>query len=310
MQIRLLLLCCFIVCGVLVDGCANPKVKRLDNRSSLAEYTPGRIGLTKQAVLVPGDRGLMRMDDQMEAVYFRDMSAALRSRLTRVALRLPGDEGFPEYARAWADKKPANLIAGIADQARNDGLNALLSTSVTDIRVRKKKTGFWFWRNIKYVLTVSVSLDILDTITSARVVSIIKEAETDTDASAFDAAQNGKYYNIIVAQTLLEGLAVDIADQAVEAMDRLPWQTVVTQVDNNRIGLAAGRAHGLSVGNRLAVFEGRPRVVGYKDQTYTAPGFKVAEIRITAVDEHSAKAEVIDGGGIQVGDIAVVATIQ
>ena len=91
---------------------------------------------------------------------------------------------------------------------------------------------------------------------------------------------------------------------AAEALRKHPWQTSIISADAGRIVLAAGRASGLQVGDRLVVYDGNRRIVG-ESGTYVLPGMKIAEVDIQQVDEHRSNAVVLQNGSVEAGDVAM-----
>ena len=131
------------------------------------------------------------------------------------------------------------------------------------------------------------------------------EKKVRIDKSEFENAKAGQWEAIAPLPDFLEDLAVNLARQAAANLEALRWQTSVTKVQNDHVTLAAGRLHNLSPGDRLAVFEGRQIISGPQGQTYIAPGYRVADIRILDVDEQSSEAAIEDGEPVQAGDVAV-----
>jgi hypothetical protein len=303
---RNILVFIIISISVLMTGaCAKDAMKRVDPREALIEYGAHDQNYIKKVAATHSGEAWLGDHAALSDHYFNTFIDALRNQSASSRILIPGDAGFPEFAVSWDAKYQDSMDWDTSRTARANGFNGLISTSLLDFRLDDEKTGVWFWRRTKYYMIIVGNLDILDPITAAKSLSVVLEKKARIEKSEFENAKAGQWEAVSPLTGVLEELAANFADLAADNLQALRWQTSVTDVEDDRITLAAGRLHNLAPGDRLAVFEARQTISGPQGQTYIAPGFKLADIRIIDVNEGSSTAAIEAGEPIQAGDVAV-----
>jgi len=296
--------CILAATGFVVSGCAETRVKRVETRPALMEYHAGTKDYIKKVAVMTGVGGRYSIDPQLNQRYFNTMAQSLAKQSLRLKLFIPGDDGFPDFGNRMSDGNQTSNVPEAARLARINGFNALLGTSLVDIRTDSEIKGFWLWRRTEYRVIIAVSLEILDPFTAAKSTNLIQEETIKCDKATYEAVKVGQWDTVAPVDKALAQLARTMAKIAIEQFQRLRWQTTVLSVDGDRLSLAAGKTHGLAAGDPLVVFEGRDVISGYQGLTYIAPGYQVGVVRISKLDQDRAEAKVLEG---QVGDIVVPA---
>ena len=304
----LVVFCILAAIGFVLSACAKPRYQQIETRPALGEFDGGRKAYLKKAAIVPGNGSRHGIDPLMQERYFSAMVESLGKQSFQIELLMPGDAGFPDFAAQWKTGNQEADVSKTARLARTNGFNALMSTSLADIRVHSEKVGFWFWRSTKYKLTIAVTMDILDPFTASKSLSLVEEKTVKSDKETYEAVRAGQWDAPIEMDETLQQLSQAIAKKVAKKMERLPWQAAVISVDDDQVGLAVGKSHGLAIGDWLAVFEGGKVISGNQGQTYIAPGYKVGEIRISDLNQDHSEALIIGDASIQVGDIVVSAS--
>jgi hypothetical protein len=305
MRKSLILICLGMTVVLILCSCAKTKARRIDSRPVLAEFGTSLKSYSKKVGVEYVSTGRLNLGHNRESVFFDTMVQTFRAHSLRASLLLSGDQGFPKALNQWAGSGRTGTMAEIALQARMNGFNALLSCSLTDIRVRDEKKGFWFFQRTDYYVTITVTMDMLDPITSVKSNSCVEEKETKISIDDYQSIKKGDPSTVAVLDKILNNLAEKMGKQAAEWLRQIRWQASITQVQGKKILLSVGRNHGLSTGDRLTVFEGRRVVSGYQGEKSIAPGFKVGEIRIVDLGDDYAQGVIQNEADIQVGDIAV-----
>lgn len=299
--------CILAAVGLAVGACSKPRYIQIETRPALAQYDNSRKAYVKKAVLAHVDIGRHGMDPGLQERHFNTVAQTLGRQPFQIAFILPGDDGYPDFAARWAAGNPAGDVSETARLARTNGFNALVSTSLADIRVHSKKSGFWFWRSTKYQLTIAATLEILDPFTAAKSFSLVEEKTVKIEKATYDAIRAGQWDALGDIDETIQQLSQTMTKKAAKKLERIRWQAAVISVDADRLTLAVGKSQGLALGDRLAVFEGREVLTGNQGQTFIAPGYLVGEVRVSDLDRDRAEAVILDGADIQVGDIAVAA---
>ena len=171
---RNILVFIYIVISMLMIGaCARDVMQRVDPREALIEYGAHNQNYVKKVAATYSDAGWLGDHSTLPDHYFNTFSDTLRKRSASSRILIPGDAGFPEFAKGWDDKDQNSLVWDTSQAARAHGFNGLVSTSLLDFRLEDEKTGVWFWRRTKYYMTIAGNLDILDPITAAKSLSVV-----------------------------------------------------------------------------------------------------------------------------------------
>jgi hypothetical protein len=103
----------------------------------------------------------------------------------------------------------------------------------------------------------------------------------------------------------LAGVAKDLAETACERLNDLPWKCYVKSVSGDSVILAAGSRSGLQPGRVLAVYAQGEIIEGVGGLKYIRRGEKLADIKVTAVSDDTAEADLISGETVRPGDTAL-----
>jgi hypothetical protein len=300
---KTLVIICFIAFAVLLS-CSKTKNQRIETRPTLLEANPGNGGYSKSVAMVLMKDSIIAANQQLITSFFGKTADSIRSQSSRLHLVTPMDPDSTGFMEKLARGDSSKIMYDIARIACQQGYNAMLTVAIVDIQARKEKRGFWKWRRTNHFLTVSSAMELIDAVTAAKTLSLVKEDKLDISESDYTAFENGQYGNVNALEKALSDLAHEFGDRAATAIRELPWRSVVHSVEGNRIGLAAGLQSGLKVGDKFNVFEGRHTIASLEGGKFIAPGYLLGRIEVTEVREQSALAEITDDADIQVGDIA------
>ncbi|MFZ1985684.1 MAG: hypothetical protein WAU91_14795 [Desulfatitalea sp.] len=288
-------------------GCAKEKNIRVEPRIGFSEVPVHGSAYQKKAAIALKPSAQTPFGRQAEDLLLRTLIETIDGQAGRMRLLSARDESFPDYM------KPANPFANpqatfeVSRMARLDGFHCLLQAALLDIRPQEKKKGIWWFRKTKYYLNVVVALDLYDTFTAAKISSQVMEKMVGIDLNSYENFQAGMPDSIEKVDDVLVDMARDIGKQAAREISTGHWMAAVAAVQGQQISLATGRGAGLGVGDRLSVFEGRRVVDGMAGEKFIVPGYRVADIQVTAVEENRATASAEHPADIQPGDIAIPA---
>jgi hypothetical protein len=246
--------------------------------------------------------------EQAATPFLAAFLSSLRSVASDAVLVVPDQTDVPPFLG-----NPPRLANGDLDVftlsglARQEGLNAIVSPVLMDIRVRTRDTGFWFFKDVAYRLQVQTAATIYDAITGSR---LALEMLTDViDIDEDQAAVIGKGQEVLVDDL------VDVAGEMGKKLGRgmgdviqdSQWLASVVSVENGMCVLAAGSESGIEAGDRFSVLDGSRILTGVDGQRYVVPGLIIGEITIRRVASRQSYAAPESGNMPPAGSILVPA---
>lgn len=238
--------------------------------------------------------------------YLKTMGDAVRNENGRLNLLTPQDNGFPSFL-AELDKTPSSTVdaVSLSEQGRQEGYQGLIVAAVDDIRAVAKKTGMFWMRKTRHFIQYTVTVDLYDPYTAAKIVSEVMEGEIKISEEDYDNLNGGTAASIDGLNETIEDVAQDHGERIGEALADHQWKSAVVKVHEGKIFIPVGIGAGLKEGDRLAVFEGRRLLENKHGGIFTAPGVQVGELQVTAFDSQTTEAKALNAENIQKGDIVI-----
>ena len=134
-------------------------------------------------------------------------------------------------------------------------------------------------------------------------VGAVEELTIKISASDYDAFTNDATTDIEDLVDEVVDVAEDLGELVAETLQDQPWQCSGVDIQPDRLVLPAGLGAGLQPNQRLFVFEGQRTFDGLQGKRFFVPGKRIAEVRITAINDDLAEAAGDDIGAVRVGDI-------
>lgn len=196
-------------------------------------------------------------------------------------------------------------VFSLSSQARRIGLNAVVSPMIMDIRTSKKDTGFWFFRDVSYILQIQTAAAAYDTITGSRLSMGILTEKIDISEQQAQTIKNGQETKIGDLVEVAKQMGETLGEQMGEAIEESRWLTSVISSDDGICELPAGSAMGIAPGDRFSVLNASDILTGLKGQRFIVPGVKIGEITIRRATELHAYGRPVSGSPPPVGSIVV-----
>lgn len=279
-------------------GGAPHLLKELPTTINTLRYAKTAIKIVPAALVEAPDTPLGR---DVAALYFTTLVEAIGNEDGRSKLLTPRSSDFPSYLKT----PDQGAAAGLSEKSRNAGHQGFVLASVNDIRTVAKKTGIFWFRKIRHFINYTVTVDLYDPYTAAKIVNEVVEGTIKISENDYDAYLAGTAVSISALNKEIGEVAGDLGKIIGGALKDQQWRAAVAGIEDNRIVIPAGRYNGLEEGDRLAVFGGRRVLQGIAGALYFAPGVQVGEIQITSVSDGIAEAKALTSNGIQPGDIVV-----
>jgi hypothetical protein len=289
---------------VLLIGCAKPLYVRTEERSSYFDAQAGKTGYVKRAAIAATSGAPTPSGPQAEALLLQTLIEAIRNSNSGIALAAPQDPDYPAFMKIYSPITGRNAF-GAAQTARRQGYHYLIQAAVENVLVNEEKRGIWWFRKTRHYLTVVAALDVYDTFTGAKIISEFREQTERIDPDSYASFSAGTGKDMPAIDALVARVAGSMGKQASRAIKNGKWVCSVTEVRDLQIALTPGLSSGVRVGDRFDIYEGRRIVDGSEGEKFIAPGYKVAEVLITEVEENGARASFKAPSDILPGDIAV-----
>ena len=300
MKVQLWCACALFALGVACWGCAGGMDRAATSSAAVfsSQNGPGYIKRVGLGVISSPPTELGYESARYIAQSIADV---LKAEAPRLNLGTAWETGSIKKA---IDLLKSNDIDLAAAGWRKDGFQGIATVALLDLRLVAEKTGALWFRKQRHFIRYSMVFDLYDTLTGAKLVSEISEISLKISKNDYEALQTGTVLHIEDLDDSLADLADDFGEQAAESLNDLPWQTSIISVEEKRIVFAAGRASGIQVGDRLAVYRGNRHVTGPKGK-FMLPGMKVVEVDVEQVDEQRSYAVAPQDDAAQAGDIAI-----
>ncbi len=291
--------------SISVSGCGGSKTLSEELPLAISAIAPAK-GLSKKIGIVLGPSFQSAIGREVGDLFLKTLIDSLHDEDRSLELVTAVDGKLPPFLSELATNPllRANAV-DLAMKGRKAGYQGLMMLAVSDIRVFSRKTGIFWFRKLRYFISLTVTLDLYDPFTAGKIVGALKEITLKISEQDYDAFQNDEAANIEKVNDVVVDLSEDWADLVTETLEDQPWQSAIIEIRADRFILPAGLRSGLHRDDRLAVFEGRRVLDGQQGERFFVPGRHIADIHITDIDDQEAEAAGQGADSVQVGDIVV-----
>lgn len=257
--------------------------------------------------------GISRFENHSSAPHkalVRDFQAALSAALGRNC-------GNVELVESDATDAPGFLINppllengqadtyAIAQVARRSGFQVIVRGQLISLRHRVDRSGWASFRETHNFLDLRLQVVALDALTGVRIGQDSKLISLPIDANTGAAIDADAGVDLPALTEAVNRAGVDMALKLCTPIRSYPWQTVVVEIQDTEMILAAHPAAGLKVGDRLALFDGSRIMTGSGGERFVMAGFRQGTVSITRVADDAVVAKSEAGQTFPVGSILV-----
>lgn len=166
------------------------------------------------------------------------------------------------------------------------GINILLACIIQPVEAVKARKGIWPYRKDTYKITLSVSINAVDTVNGTLVV--FEDETIDFKSGLLNTGENDKW---VPDSNLLQDKILDMTEElcsrAIEKLRKIPWQSEPVVEGDNYV-IRSGRDIGINENTVFELFKkGEPAKSGASGQ-YFLLGEKTDETGIRSVADNSA----------------------
>ena len=216
-----------------------------------------------------------------------------------------GDPDYPAALNALMRDPFGHLNSfELTTVARFNGLNAIISATIIDIRVSRELGGFLWYKSPEGQLRITILAEVYDAETGTKLLDRIYIHEEEVDELEPGAGEKPRDEDQPVLEEGLLSIAEDMGDDVCDVLADQPWRFFVSGIDGNRITLSAGESAGLKAGNILGVYNSQI-IDGLNNQQFFLTGEKIGRIQIISLSGDRSEALLIEGQGLRDYSVAM-----
>ncbi len=294
-----------LLVALLFSGCGMSASYRPAYQKTIRDFSSSDKYRKAVGVLVLANATLFN-SEQVASPFMDAFISSLESNASEALLMVPGKSDVPPFL--WNPPRIANRdidVFTLSALARQAGINAVVSPVLMDIRLRTRKTGFWFFREVAYSLQVQTAAAVYDAATGARLALGIMTNEVDIDEDQAGIVRNGQEVEVDDLVELAEEMGDALGEQMGDAIKNSQWTSAVVSIEGGSCVVAAGSEVGIEVGDRFSVLDGSAILTGLDGQRYIVPGPKIGEITISRVSPRQSFGEPESGEIPPAGSILI-----
>jgi hypothetical protein len=290
---------------LLLSGCGisspyrsvDPKTIRDFSGSSKYRKVVGVLALSNATIFTSA---------QVSSPFMAAFLSSIESNASDAVLMVPGKAEVPPFL--WKPPRIAKreidafTLSGLA---RQEGMNAVVSPVLMDIRLRTRNTGFWFFKDVAYSIQIQTAASVYDAATGARLALRIMTDEVDIDEDQAGIIRSGQEVQVDELVELAEEMGEKLGEWMGDAIKASKWLSAVTSIGNSSCVIAAGSEVGIEAGDRFSVLDGSAVLTGLDGQRYIVPGPKIGEITISRVSPRQSSGAPESGAIPPVGSILI-----
>jgi hypothetical protein len=263
---------------LVVAGCGIASSYRSASKQTLRDFS-GRSDYVKKVGIVALLNTSVFRGDQVTYPFMTAFLDSLESSAANTLLVVPGRAQVAPFL--WNPPRLANGdldVFTLSRLARQEGMNAVISPVLMDIRVRSRDTGFWLFKDVAYSLQIQTAAAIYDAITGARLDLKILTDEVDIDEIDADRIKGGQEVQVDDLVEVAQEMGESLGDRMGDAIVASKWLASVISVNGETCLMTAGSDVGIEMGDRFSVLDGSSILTGLDGQRFIVPGPKIGEI--------------------------------
>lgn len=291
---------------LVIGGCVFVRSYRSAEEKTLRDFTDdggykksvGVLALTNTTFFTSG---------QVATPFMDAFISGVASTAKGVALAVPGKTDAPSFLihpprRQTSGELEVFALSGLA---RLEGMNAVASPILMNIRVRKEDTGVWFFKDVSHRLQIQTAAALYDAITGARLALNILTDEVEIDESQASTIRSGQETRVEALVEIAQEMGEALGEKMGSAIAKELWQASIVSIEDGLCVFHAGSDAGIAPGDRFAVLEASSVIAGLDQQGFIVPGAKIGEITISRVTPKKSYGKPESGALPPVGSVVV-----
>ena len=277
-----------LILVMMISGCGIASSYRPADKKTIRDFATSDTYRKRIGVLVLTNSTAFT-SDQIAATFMDTFLSSLKEAVPNAQVMLPdGNENTPFLRNPPRIGNGDIDVFSLSSQARQAGMNAVVSPIIMDIRGSKKDTGFWFFRDVSYILQIQTAAAAYDTITGSRLALGILTEKIDISEQQYEMIKSGREIEFDDLVDVAKEMGDRLGKQLGDAVNQSNWMTSLISVNDGNCGMPAGSEAGIKPGDRFSVLDASSILTGLNGQRFIVPGIKIGEITIERVTEQTA----------------------
>jgi hypothetical protein len=269
--------------ALLVSGCGVASSYRPADQKTIRDF-PGIRPYQKKIGVAALRNNTLFTSDQAAQPFLSALLENMESSVSKAIFLVPGKTEAPSFL--WNPPRIGNGqldVFALSGLARREGLNAVVSPILMDIRVHSHKTGFWIFRDMEHSLQIQTAAALYDAFTGTRLALGILTDEIDIDEQEATRIRGGEEVILDGLAEIVEEMGEALGERMGEAIDESQWLAAVIGIEGGAGVISAGSDVGIQAGDRFAVLDASGVLTGLDGQQFIVPGVKIGEIVVRQV---------------------------
>ncbi len=288
--------------AVLLSGCGALKIHPDPPQETIKAAPAGRQ-IYKAAVML-SQAPETPFGRRMGGRFLDALIGAIGKESARIELLTPAEKDFPSFMQALRPAGGTDPL-GAMEAARLQGFQGVILATVNGLGTQTRRWGLLWFSRTTYFLTFSVTVDLYDPFTGARIVSRVQETELKIDSDDYESFQEEGLAEIDAVDKSLADTARQFGKQVAGQLVKQPWKASVVSVQPGAVRLAVDPGAGLEPDQKMVIYEARRVLENRFGQKFIVPGARIAEARIARVNGGGVEALLEEDADVQPGDLAV-----
>lgn len=309
--IRYLLILSILVLLLFISGCGGAArdvyyVGGQTAKSIKGLVTPDTKPVLKKKILITPVINNSGIDNLQTDQIMRNCISYISEDEYLVVSTLPK---YEDREQAFLNKPYGAILSpAYVKKSGASGINILLACIIQPVEATKTKKGIWPYRKDTHQVTLSVSINAVDTVNGTLVV--YEDETIDFKSGLINTGESDKWVpDSNQLQDKILAMIEDLCFRAIEKLRKIPWQSEPV-VEGENYSIRSGRDIGVNENTIFELFKkGEPVKSGSGDQYYLL-GEKIGETGVRSVDEASAVLDINAGQKSEVSFIRVKQPVE
>ncbi len=166
------------------------------------------------------------------------------------------------------------------------GINILLACIIQPVEVTKARKGIWPYRKDTHKITLTVSINAVDTVNGTLVV--YEDETIDFKYGLLNTGENDKWIpdgNLL--QNKISDMTEELCSRALDILRKVPWQSEPVVEGDNYV-IRSGKDVGMNENTVFELFKKGESTKSGAGEQYLLLGEKIGETNVRSVAENSA----------------------
>ncbi len=268
---------------------------------------PSENSLIKRIALTKFENNSFIGEDEFEEIFQKSLVAKFEKACPGISLIKP-EETDNNFLPGKLPKTTSGLTDNfkIAEAGRKNGLNAIITGSLTDISGEEATKGFLWFSRSKFIARINMIINVYDAATGTKIYEESIKHQIEIAEHEYDALIGKTPVSLLEFKNKITDALFLTGKSVCREIKKQPWHGFVISVQESGITISSGENAGLKTGMVFDAYDAGKIISGAGGQKFFMPGQKAGTVKITDVLRDKAEAVVLTGDNIKAGSVLKV----